>query len=243
MSNRFTCLDIDSDSEEIQNLSVDEYPDEASTEPVVSLIVSDEDNSDSSKINQRNLVLASLEINSESSKCGIIEDSKKRLWSLMSGYINSVKLDSYKITYNKDFLTYVVPSSRSYFKRVVNHNEGDYQGTYISMWSWRVSPGKYIYICTIEGYGSCSYCDHVLFLESELSMLRWDIINIKSCRRIVDDHICTIYRNLYFFEKFSEAKKFILDRAHSYVKFEPLKTTSSTTVPRFDENNFPPLGK
>lgn len=204
----------------------------------------------------------------------LIGEAMEFLFERMRKYHIVLPLKKMSVHRDADFLSYLPPNIEKFFTRECYHTEGDYQGDILSMWSWycgKREDGKpqYLYITTFEGYGSCSYCDHVQSVEGELLTLKYVSENamkksteffkqglkaevklhqqkcfdaMRLYRETCESNVLSTFRRLHFFTTYKDAKKFITDRAEEKVDFKKReKFIKKHAPPVFNDANFPTL--
>ena len=205
----------------------------------------------------------------------LIGEAMEFLFERMRKYHIVLPLKKMSVHRDADFLSYLPPNIAKFFTRECYHTEGDYQGDILSMWSWyygKREDGKpqYLYITTVEGYGSCSCCDHVQSVEYELLTLRYVLENamkksteffkqglkaeaklhqqkcfdvVRLYRETCESNVLSTFRRLHFFTTYKDAKKFITDRAEEKVDFKKFvkKFVKKQAPPVFNDANFPTL--
>ena len=137
-----------------------------------------------SGMNRESLILSSIRSAKENPDTANIGIAMEFLWNMMKDYGKIVSLNLIAPARNCDFISQVNPKSKRFFTEIAKSCDGSWQGNILSMWSWyrgKDANGRsiYTYICTYEGYGSCSYCDS---LESNKSDLFWMRVSLEEMR-------------------------------------------------------------
>ena len=156
-----------------------------------------------------------------------ISIAKNILFSLMKEYLevidNNILLDL-KIFRSNKFVNYI--RFKKNFKKFYDEYKGNNQGIFASITSWKYSKlknkdDKYLYIVTLEGYGSSSWYDDFLNDEDNLKELKFYIkkcnsnikINqyIKKFKDIIKKSIEYSFNNIRLFMTYEEASSFIMN--------------------------------
>jgi len=262
MSNRFQCLETSSDCDESPKETA--YNDVVlSLDQTTSVLPSEQTEGNTvyclPSLDGKNLVTNSIKLIMENPEKIKLGTAMQQLWNMMRGYTKATAIDSFQIARLYRFTHYIRETQRKFFEQIAYHSEGSYQGSILSMWSWRLPAGGKIYICTCEGFGSCALCDHIEGLSDDLCTLRYSLHDLRDefklssdrtfirkisdkvdeIRKLMDDHVTATFSRLKFFETFGEAKRFCIDHAESHIEFKK----PEKRVPGLNQRNFPSLGK
>lgn len=106
------------------------------------------------------------------------DDENSNLGDLMQYFLDSlldefkkVQLDEFQPVRNLNFAQLLPKNMQKFFTNIVDHHQGSYQGEIISLSSWYIGKRNVIpkvFITSFEGYGSCSMCDHLQWVEDVL---------------------------------------------------------------------------
>ena len=148
------------------------------------------------------------------------------------------------------FVNFLNEKTQQYFNKIVSHNDGDgCSGSFLSMHSWHIGKTDdkkpiYVYITSIEPYGSCSGCDHRLAVVDNINEIYDyckyinDIIAIPTTPKglleevkqlknglahflkwYMKQEMLQIFAKLHFHETYQQAKAHVIRSTDSYVTF------------------------
>lgn len=168
--NRFSVLNVDSDDEEMSIIS------EISLEKVEE--VAHDENSLSLPLTVINLT--SHANRTSTSDSHVEKVAKERLFDLTKIYWKITPFNKLKSHRLFDFVKYMSPKAKVFFDKFVHVTDGGWQGEFGSIWSWKYDFdefGKpiYLYVTSIESYGSCSGCDGFLSLNDHIQYNVWEV--------------------------------------------------------------------
>lgn len=94
----------------------------------------------------------------------LITTARKNLYNMMKGnpWLNHLsELDIYR---KHKFICYMSEKSKKYFTKLYYQHDGSWEGQIASIYTWKYGKkddgsNMYLYISTLDYFGSCSFCD------------------------------------------------------------------------------------
>lgn len=187
---RFICLELDSVSTSEENSVVGEYV--AEEIPVVSEVNCIEEEKEMESLVDENPELTVENLSKLGNICLSVNPFKPKdpdpvittainlLFAMTKSYHKIKAIEDLRILRSYEYTSYMSEKTSSFFTELYNETEGDYSGSVASIYSWKYGKNDdgspmYLYISTVDYYGSCSYCDGHIELCDEFFSIQHSI--------------------------------------------------------------------
>lgn len=118
--------------------------------------------------------------NENNAEDSLLKTARELIYNMMKGYGKINPIDRMNIGRFHMFTDYMSEKTKSFFTELYSENDGDWQGEIASIYTWRYGKNPdgsqiFLYISTLESYGSCSGCDMVESLKDQYYDLVHDV--------------------------------------------------------------------